>query len=128
MQAYNKCMDKMDKIITQSRKEAEVRERSYRALALKMYPWVCAKCAREFDRSNLRELTVHHIDHNHDNNPEDGSNWELLCLYCHDDEHARYLDKHPMSSRRGEDKSTTESAGKPFANLKNLLKSESDKE
>src|ERR1044071_1959021 len=30
-------------------------------------------------------------DHNHDNNPPDGSNWELLCLYCHDNEHQRYL-------------------------------------
>ncbi|QTG90742.1 HNH endonuclease, partial [Vibrio furnissii] len=26
-------------------------------------------------------------DHDHTNNPEDGSNWELLCLYCHDHEH-----------------------------------------
>ncbi|MFA7667514.1 MAG: HNH endonuclease, partial [Burkholderiaceae bacterium] len=22
-----------------------------------------------------------------DDNPPDGSNWELLCLYCHDNEH-----------------------------------------
>ena len=32
---------------------------------------------------------MHHKDHNHDNNPPDGSNWELLCLYCHDNEHSR---------------------------------------
>jgi hypothetical protein len=40
----------------------------------------------------VRELTVHHRDHNHDNNPPDGSNWELLCLYCHDNEHQRQLE------------------------------------
>jgi hypothetical protein len=38
---------------------------------------------------------VHHRDHshNHDNNPSGGSNRVLLCLYCHDNEHARYLDE-----------------------------------
>jgi hypothetical protein len=25
------------------------------------------------------------------NNPPDGSNWENLCVYCHDDEHSRDL-------------------------------------
>jgi len=53
------------------------RESGYRDKALKMYPWVCGRCAREFAYSNLSQLTVHHIDHNHDNNPADGSNWEL---------------------------------------------------
>ena len=37
----------------------------------------------------MKELTVHHKDHDHDHNPPDGSNWELLCIYCHDNEHAR---------------------------------------
>ena len=60
--------------------------------ALKIYPWICGRCGREFTRANLRELTVHHRDHNHDNNPPDGSNWELLCLYCHDNEHQRQLE------------------------------------
>lgn len=68
------------------------REAGYREKALKMYPWVCGRCAREFSGKRLSELTVHHKDHNHDNNPEDGSNWELLCLYCHDNEHSRYTD------------------------------------
>jgi hypothetical protein len=57
-----------------------------------MYPRVCGRCSREFNRENLRELTVHHRDHNHDNNSQNGSNWELLCLYCHDNEHSRYTD------------------------------------
>ena len=35
---------------------------------------------------------MHHKDGNHDNNPPDGSNWELLCIYCHENEHARYED------------------------------------
>jgi hypothetical protein len=34
---------------------------------------------------------VHHRDGNHQNNPPDGSNWENLCAYCHDDEHSRDL-------------------------------------
>ena len=68
----------------------EKREKGYREQALKIYPWICGRCAREFDRKNLSELTVHHVDHDHDNNPRDGSNWELLCIYCHDEEHGLY--------------------------------------
>jgi hypothetical protein len=65
------------------------RENTYRERALKLFPWVCGHCGREFDGKRLRELTVHHRDHNHDYNPPDGSNWELLCIYCHDNEHSR---------------------------------------
>lgn len=68
------------------------RDPGYREQALKIYPWICGRCAREFTRANVRELTVHHRDHNHGNNPPDGSNWELLCLYCHDNEHQRQLE------------------------------------
>jgi len=70
----------------------ELRKQSYRERALRIHPWICAKCGREFTGKKLRELTVHHKDHNHDNNPPDGSNWELLCLYCHDNEHSRSLE------------------------------------
>lgn len=73
-------------------------ESGYREKALKLFPWVCGRCSREFVYSNLRELTVHHIDHDHTNNPEDGSNWELLCLYCHDHEHSKYTK--PISTVR----------------------------
>lgn len=66
------------------------KEKGYRAKALKMYPHVCASCGREFDGAKLKELTVHHKDHNHQNNPPDGSNWELLCVYCHDHEHEKH--------------------------------------
>jgi HNH endonuclease len=65
---------------------------NYRDQALKLFPHICARCAREFQGKRLQELTVHHKDMNHDNNPPDGSNWELLCIYCHENEHARYED------------------------------------
>lgn len=64
----------------------------YREQALKLYPWVCGRCAREFSGVRLRELTVHHKNGDHDYNPPDGSNWELLCIYCHENEHARMAD------------------------------------
>jgi len=65
---------------------------AYRERALKILPWICTRCAREFPASRLRELTVHHKDGDHDRNPADGSNWELLCIYCHENEHARVTD------------------------------------
>jgi 5-methylcytosine-specific restriction endonuclease McrA len=85
-------LSKLDAILAKARTESDQRDRGYRERALKMYPWVCGRCARGFDRSNLTQLTVHHRNHNHDDNPEDGSNWELLCVYCHDNEHQRLLE------------------------------------
>jgi hypothetical protein len=110
----------MDQLVADARRNQEERERGYREQALRMYPWICGRCAREFSLSNLQELTVHHRDHNHDNNPPDGSNWELLCLYCHDNEHSRYLNAGSSLTR----KSGTDSAGtfKPFSGLDELLK------
>ncbi len=94
----------------------------YRERALKILPWICSKCGREFPGKKLRELTVHHKDHNHDNNPPDGSNWELLCLYCHDNEHSRSLEAEWQNTTdRGEDKGQTVTHN-PFADLKDLLK------
>jgi 5-methylcytosine-specific restriction endonuclease McrA len=63
----------------------------YRERSLRIHGLICAKCGREFDDSNRHLLTVHHKDGNHLNNPPDGSNWENLCIYCHDDEHSRDL-------------------------------------
>ena len=116
-----KSSDKLDRIVAQARSDREDRDNSYRGMALKMYPWVCGRCAREFSRENLRELTVHHRDHNHDNNPADGSNWELLCIYCHDNEHSRYIDsEYAGASAEETPKSTT--THNPFADLSALLK------
>ena len=81
--------DSRDPIIVEAQRYRDQRANTYREQALKIYPWICARCGREFSGKKLRELTVHHRDHNHDNNPPDGSNWELLCLYCHENEHAR---------------------------------------
>jgi hypothetical protein len=112
--------DKLDRIVAQARREREEREKGYREQALKLYPWVCGRCGREFTRVNLRELTVHHRDHNHDNNPPDGSNWELLCLYCHDNEHARYLDAEHGAATTGTQKQVA--THNPFADLARRLK------
>ena len=83
---------RLHKIVADARRSADLREQGYRERALKMYPWICGRCKREFRRDNLSQLTVHHRNHNHNDNPPDGSNWELLCLYCHDNEHSRYLE------------------------------------
>ena len=64
---------------------------SYREQSLKIHGLICAKCAREFTYKNRQLLTVHHKDGNPRNNPPDGSNWENLCAYCHEDEHSRGL-------------------------------------
>ena len=63
----------------------------YRERSLAIHGLICARCAREFDASSRHLLTVHHKDGNHHNNPPDGSNWENLCVYCHDDAHSRGL-------------------------------------
>lgn len=86
----NPGQSKLDQVLAQEREYRAKREGGYREQALKLYPWICGRCTREFTSKNLSELTVHHRDHNHDNNPSDGSNWELLCLYCHDNEHSRF--------------------------------------
>lgn len=114
-----KPTDRLDRVVLEARRAAERREQSYREQALKIYPWICGRCAREFTRANLRELTVHHRDHNHDNNPGDGSNWELLCLYCHDNEHQRQLEAAGGSS--GAAGGGSVATHSPFANLKDLL-------
>lgn len=61
----------------------------YRERSLQIHGLICAKCAREFDYKDRHLLTVHHKDGNPRNNPPDGSNWENLCVYCHEDEHSR---------------------------------------
>lgn len=61
----------------------------YREKSLAINGLVCARCGREFPGSKRKLLTVHHKDGNHNNNPADGSNWENLCAYCHEDVHSR---------------------------------------
>ena len=111
---------RLDRVLAEARRHRAEREQTYREQALKLYPWICTRCGREFSGARLRELTVHHRDHNHDNNPPDGSNWELLCLYCHENEHRRYLDADAGSGidTSGE---RTPATHNPFAGLKDLL-------
>lgn len=84
--------DRLDGVVARAQRERLQRDQGYREQALKLFPWICGRCEREFTRATLRELTVHHRDHDHTNNPPDGSNWELLCVYCHDNEHSRALE------------------------------------
>jgi len=114
---------RLDRVVAEARQQRESREAGYRERALKLFPWICGRCAREFSGVRLRELTVHHKDHNHDNNPPDGSNWELLCLYCHDNEHSRVLDE--AARNRGADGHVA-AKHNPFADLKSLLKKKED--
>lgn len=114
--------EKLDTVVAEARAAAEKRQQGYREQSLRIHPWVCGRCGREFTRENLSELTVHHKDHNHNNNPPDGSNWENLCLYCHDNEHQRYEE-----FVQGYDESITQSAPSkaatfnPFADLRAML-------
>jgi len=115
-----------DPIVAEHRRRKAREAQTYRSRALRVLPHVCAHCGREFEGRRLRELTVHHRDHDATNNPPDGSNWELLCLYCHDNAHERNkvadaLDHDPSAPER-------EQTGlhQPFAGLGNLLKSDPD--
>jgi len=114
--------DCQEPIVTEARRLQAQRERTYRERALRMYPPICGHCGREFSGKRLRELTVHHRDHNHENNPSDGSNWELLCLYCHDNEHARnqVADAHDEPAPGADPQPLA--THKPFAKLRDLLK------
>jgi hypothetical protein len=109
-------------LVEQALKEKAEREKGYRERALKLFPWVCARCGREFSGKRLKELTVHHKDHNHDNNPPDGSNWELLCIYCHDNEHSRQEVAQAYAQETPASQNENISTYKPFANLGDLLK------
>ncbi len=111
----------MGDFIAQARKHRKEMENTYRERALKLFPWICAKCGREFSGKRLKELTVHHRDHNHDNNPNDGSNWELLCIYCHENEHARYEDEQYLKSGAGPEARGPAHTYKPFEGLAGLL-------
>jgi hypothetical protein len=112
----------MDQIVADVRRSQQAREKTYRERALKLFPWICARCGREFSGKKLRELTVHHKDHDHDNNPPDGSNWELLCIYCHDMEHQKYMEDDIYGDSGSGDDGGTSSTYRPFANLQELLK------
>lgn len=109
-------LGRLDRVVAEARRAATERGQGYRAQALKLYPWICGRCAREFTHKNLQLLEVHHRDSNHDNNPPDGSNWELLCTYCHEAEHRKLLDD------TGEGSKQSTATHRPFESLAGLLK------
>ena len=113
---------RLDRIVAEARRAREAREQGYRERALKIYPWICGRCRREFDPTTVSQLTVHHRDHNHDNNPPDGSNWELLCLYCHDNEHQRQTERAQGIDSSSSADAPAPATHKPFAGLDELLK------
>jgi len=115
---------RLEAAVARARRERETRENDYRARSLAIHPWVCGRCGKEFDRSNLQLLTVHHKDHNHDNNPPDGSNWENLCVYCHENEHARYEDHLAGGggAADGGGSGGSSATHRPLAGLADLLK------
>jgi 5-methylcytosine-specific restriction endonuclease McrA len=110
--------ERLDRLVLEARRSAEKREQGYRAQALKLFPWVCGRCARTFDHVNLQLLEVHHKNNNHHDNPADGSNWELLCTYCHENEHSKLKDMEGRSDIGTVMQTTTFN---PFANLKAML-------
>ena len=114
--------EKLDRLVLEARRAADKRAEGYREKALKIYPWICGRCTREFTHANLRELTVHPRDPNPANTPPDGSNWELLCLYCHDNEHQRQLEATQGNvTAKQPGKAATHN---PFAALAGLIKKE----
>ena len=113
---------KLDQVIAEALRNRERREKTYREQAMKLFPPICARCGREFEGKKLRELTVHHKDHNHDNNPPDGSNWELLCLYCHDNEHSRGVNAEWYGEPAPEEDRQPTTTYKAFGALGALLK------
>ena len=110
--------ERLDRLVLEVRRNAEKREQGYRAQALKLYPWVCGRCARTFDHSNLQLLEVHHKNNNHHDNRPDGSNWELLCTYCHENEHSKIKD---MEGRSDSGSVAPIATFNPFADLKSML-------
>ena len=108
--------------MTKLKRERDDRMKGYREQALKLFPPVCGRCGRVFEGRRLRDLTVHHRDHDHDNNPPDGGNWELLCVYCHENEHSRNLAADWSESPVAGENQSSMSTYNPFAALGNILK------
>jgi 5-methylcytosine-specific restriction endonuclease McrA len=121
MAAKTPRQDDLHDAIAKARHDRERRDHSFRSRALELFAPLCARCGRDFAGINIRELTVHHKDHNHDNNPPDGSNWELLCLYCHENEHARHDVANAYGAPSDAD-APPSSTYQPFAGLDKLLK------
>ena len=114
--------ERQAQMLEKLRRDLEFQQKGYRERALRLFPHVCGSCGREFSGKRLKELTVHHKDHNHNNNPPDGSNWEMLCIYCHDHEHEKYKLKGYVDGTAQSNAPKQPPIGNPFASLDDLLK------
>lgn len=56
-------------------------ESVFRKKAIRLFGNKCQKCGSGND------IHVHHKDYDRTNNPEDGSNWSILCRSCHSSTH-----------------------------------------
>ena len=121
MKRSNLTAAEKEKILAELHRDLAARQTGYRERALKIMPHICARCGRAFEGKRLKELTVHHRDHNHDNNPPDGSNWELLCVYCHDHEHEKMFLGQYITGEATET-AVPVATFQPFAGLDVLLK------
>jgi hypothetical protein len=110
---------KQSLILKKLTEDAANRRNSYRERALRLFPHICARCGREFSGNRLSQLTVHHKDLNYKNNPPDGSNWELLCIYCHDNEHEVRTESYFAGGRAGDEPAAP--VFSPFAGLDELI-------
>jgi 5-methylcytosine-specific restriction endonuclease McrA len=115
-----KANERLDQVVREARRNAEQRAAGYRARALTLFPWVCGRCARTFTHANLQLLEVHHKNSDHNDNPPDGSNWELLCTYCHENEHSKLKDS---AGRTDTGSAPAAATYNPFAALKDLMAS-----
>jgi 5-methylcytosine-specific restriction endonuclease McrA len=97
--------------IKQEQKDSKT-EFDYRELSLKIHGVVCGRCGREFSGKNLRMLTVHHKDGDHFNNPRNGSNWENLCIDCHEAAHSQDRLADFVGSGNRNSRKHTENSGK----------------
>ena len=120
-------MENKRRVFEDLRRVHAERQKGYRAQALQLFPWICARCGREFSAQRVAELTVHHKDHNHDNNPPDGSNWELLCVYCHENEHSRQAVADSYQEAQAASQPPPVSTHRPFANLREILKDKNER-
>ena len=113
--------DAASRMLAEARAARQQREKSYRGMALKLFPPICGRCGREFSGKRLRELTVHHKDGNHENNPPNGTNWELLCIYCHEDQHGSTLEFFERGDLGPTRDTTPPLTQRPFAKLAELM-------
>jgi hypothetical protein len=82
----------------------------------------CTRISAHGAAANSRARNCASKDHNHDNNPPDGSNWELLCLYCHDNEHQEYLDEETFGKAGPSGSKGPIATYRPFEALADLLR------